>query len=128
MPELGAAQAGLLLAGCGFTHALGKEVAASANKPKPAGVYSVGPKRHLKAHNAVQARLLELEAAAIAAFVLPLRQQGASARQLTLTLNDLELKTRRGSKWHLSGVAEACYWLKESGNDPGRGERGRLYA
>ena len=94
LPELAVAQAGLLLGGCGFTRALGKEVAASANKPKPVGFYSVGP-GSTSAHTAVQARLLELEAAAIAPFVLPLHQQGASLRQVTRTLNYFGLRTRR---------------------------------
>ncbi len=58
---------------------------------------------------------MELEAAAIAPFVLPLRQQGATVRPLTRTLNDIGLKTKKGSKWQLSGAAEACYWLKERG-------------
>ena len=43
----------------------------------------------------MQARLLELEAAAIASFELPLRQQGVSLRQLTRTFNDIGLKTRQ---------------------------------
>lgn len=80
---------------------------------KTRGVKLGGARRHLSSHNGAQARLLELEATAIAPFVVPLREQGASMRQVTRTLNDFGLRTRRGSKWHLSRVAEACYFLKE---------------
>ena len=95
---------------------------------KTRGVKLGGARQHLKAHNAEQARLLELEAAAIAPFVLPLRQQGASLRQVTRTLNDFGLKTRRGAKWHLSRVAEACYWLKGMEERQAGQEESGLYA
>lgn len=81
---------------------------------KSRGVKLGGARAHLKAHNANQARQLELEAAAIAPFVLLLKGQGSSLRQITQTLNDFGLKTQRGSKWHLSRVAQVCHWLKNN--------------
>jgi DNA invertase Pin-like site-specific DNA recombinase len=88
---------------------------------KSRGVKLGGARAHLKDHNAQQARQLELEAQAIAPFVLPLREQGASLRQVTRTLNDFGLTTRRGSKWHHSRVAEVCYFLRSRGQS--RNER-----
>lgn len=79
---------------------------------KTRGVKLGGARPHLKAHNQQQARQLKLEAAAIAPFVLPLREKGTSLRKTTATLNEFGLKTRRGSKWHLSRVAEVCQHLK----------------
>lgn len=81
---------------------------------KGQGVKLGGARPHLKTHNAQQKAQLEREAQAIAPFILPLRQQGASLRQVTRTLNDFGLKTRRGSKWHLSRVAEVCQYLKNA--------------
>jgi len=81
---------------------------------KGRGVKLGGVRPHLKAHNQEQARQLKLEATAIAPFVLPLRQKGASLRQTTEALNDFGLKTRRGSKWHLSRVAEVCHFLNKN--------------
>jgi len=79
---------------------------------KSRGVKLGGARQHLENHNAQQSRLLELEAEAIAPFVLPLRGKGASLRQVAQTLNEFGLKTRRGSRWHHSRVAEVCQYLK----------------
>ena len=79
---------------------------------KTRGVKLGGARPHLKAHNQQQARQLKLEAAAIAPFVLPLREKGTSLRKTTAALNEFGLRTRRGSKWHLSRVAEVCQYLK----------------
>jgi DNA invertase Pin-like site-specific DNA recombinase len=84
---------------------------------KTRGVKLGGARPHLKAHNQQQARQLKLEAAAIAPFVLPLRQNGDSLRKTTAALNEFGLKTRRGSKWHLSRVAEVCHYLKAIRNE-----------
>ena len=84
---------------------------------KGRGVKLGGARPHLKAHNQEQAKQLKLEATTIAPFVLPLRQKGASLRQTTEALNDFGLKTRRGSKWHLSRVAEVCHFLKKTSQD-----------
>ena len=59
----------------------------------------------------------KLEAKAIAPFVLPLRQKGTSLRKTTVALNEFGLKTRRGSKWHLSRVAEVCQYLQANMNN-----------
>jgi DNA invertase Pin-like site-specific DNA recombinase len=87
---------------------------------KTRGVKLGGARPHLMNHNEQQAKQLTLEAAAIAPFVLPLRQKGASLRQTTAALNDFGLKTRRGSKWHLSRVAEVCQYLKAIRNEENR--------
>ena len=84
---------------------------------KTRGVKLGGARPHLKAHNQQQARQLKLEAMAIAPFVLPLREKGTSLRKTTSTLNEFGLKTRRGSKWHLSRVAEVCQYLKANMNN-----------
>ena len=83
---------------------------------KSRGVKLGGARQHLENHNAQQSRLLELEAKAIAPFVLPLREKGASLRQVAQTLNEFGLKTRRGSRWHHSRVAEVCHLLKRKAN------------
>ncbi|NDD12482.1 MAG: DNA invertase [Betaproteobacteria bacterium] len=83
---------------------------------KSRGVKLGGARQHLENHNAQQSRLLELEAKAIAPFVLPLREKGASLRQVAQTLNEFGLKTRRGSRWHHSRVAEICHFLKRKAN------------
>lgn len=81
------------------------------------GVKLGGARPHLKAHNQEQARQLKLEAMSIAPFVLPLREKGTSLRQTTAALNEFGLKTQKGSKWHLSRVAEVCQYLKGNMND-----------
>jgi hypothetical protein len=92
------------------------------------GVKLGGARPHLKAHNQQQARQLKLEAAAIAPFVLPLRQKGSSLRKTTAALNEFGLKTRRGSKWHLSRIAEVCQYLKANMNDENQLEGANLVA
>lgn len=87
---------------------------------KTRGVKLGGARPHLKAHNQQQARQLKLEATAIAPFVLPLRQNGDSLREVTRHLNDFGLRTRRGCKWHLSRVAEVCSYLKRNINTEDR--------
>jgi hypothetical protein len=71
---------------------------------------------------------MKLEAMAIAPFVLPLRQKGTSLRKTTMALNEFGLKTRRGSKWHLSRVAEVCQHLKANMNDENQLESANLVA
>ena len=87
---------------------------------KTRGVKLGGARPHLRNHNEQHAKQLTLEAAAIAPFVLPLREKGASLRKTTAALNEFGLKTRRGSKWHLSRVAEVCHYLKANMNEDNR--------